>query len=89
MSEKCTFGNIEIKPDGVHQLDACVYDEIETFPAMVTLLKCKNCGHEETEFRRLVMCGKCYHGEWWNDELWCSLFDRDVKPEDFCAWGEK
>jgi len=85
MSDKCTFGNIEIKLDGVHLLDPCVYEEIETFPAMVTLLRCKNCGHEETEFRRIVFCEECR----FCDGLICELTKTKIGDEDFCSRGER
>jgi len=36
------------KPDGVNELDPCVYKEIETHHnCTVHILKCKKCGHIE------------------------------------------
>lgn len=51
---KCTFGEgIIFKPDGVHELDPCVYEETETIHhATVHVLKCKYCGHIEITWSR-------------------------------------
>ena len=36
------------KPDGVNELDPCVYQEIETHTnCTVHVMKCKKCGHIE------------------------------------------
>ena len=53
-SHKCHFPEgIEIKPDGIHKLDACVYEVIDECHAIVRVLRCKKCGHEEIEWERL------------------------------------
>lgn len=46
---KCSFPDgIVIKPDGIHELDPCVYETIEThWNVTVKVLRCKNCGHVE------------------------------------------
>lgn len=42
-----------IKPDGKHELDPCVYREIEAYKNVtVHVLRCKNCGHTEVEWER-------------------------------------
>lgn len=46
---KCSFGDgITVKPDGVNELDPCVYEDIE-FHTNVTVVvkKCLKCGHIE------------------------------------------
>lgn len=58
MEERCKFydddGNIiTIKPDGVHELDACEYEEIQKFENVtVSILKCRKCGHIEIMWER-------------------------------------
>lgn len=51
---KCTHGaNVTIKPDGINELDPCVYDEIEAHRNVtVRVLKCKYCGRIEIEWER-------------------------------------
>lgn len=37
---------IVIKPDGINELDACVYEEIESHEnCTVTVLRCRKCGN--------------------------------------------
>lgn len=52
--KKCKFPNgVTIKPDGIHELDPCVYDEIEIHRNVtVRVLKCRYCGHVEIEWKR-------------------------------------
>lgn len=48
---KCNFDGFSIKPDGVHELDPCVYKQIEEHHhCVVRILKCKKCGHIEIEW---------------------------------------
>ena len=43
---------VVIKPDGVNELDPCVYEEVETHHNVdLTILKCKKCGHMDFEWR--------------------------------------
>lgn len=51
---KCEFPEgVVIKPDGVNELDPCVYKEIEAYKNVtVHVLQCKNCGHTEVEWER-------------------------------------
>lgn len=48
---KCQFPDgITIKPDGVNELDPCIYEEIEKYENVtLVVLRCKKCGHIETE----------------------------------------
>ena len=48
MSCKCNLGNVEIRPDGVHSLDCCIYEDIEMYANVTVIVsRCKNCGHIE------------------------------------------
>lgn len=51
---KCTFPNgITIKPDGVHELDPCRYEEIERYANVtVSVSRCKNCGNIDISWFR-------------------------------------
>ena len=54
---KCILsdGNTEItiRPDGRHELDPCLYQEIETYENVtVHILRCVRCGHIEVEWER-------------------------------------
>lgn len=51
--DKCSFGNIIYKPDGVNEFDPCLYEEIEKYENVtVTVLKCKRCGNIEMTWTR-------------------------------------
>lgn len=47
--EKCKFPDgITIKPDGVNELDTCVYEDIAKYKNVtITISRCKKCGHIE------------------------------------------
>ena len=46
-AEKCK-SPVTIRPDGVNELDPCIYEEIETHHnCTVHVLRCKRCGHIE------------------------------------------
>ena len=51
---KCEFPEgVVIKPDGVNELDPCVYEEIEAYKNVtVHVLRCKKCGHIELQWDR-------------------------------------
>lgn len=43
---KCEFNGLTIKPDGVNELDPCVYEDIEMHTnCTVIVSKCKKCGN--------------------------------------------
>lgn len=44
---KCEMpGGISIRPDGIHELDACSYEVLEVYKNVtVEILKCKKCGN--------------------------------------------
>ena len=51
--DKCNFNGFSYKPDGIHELDPCIYEEIETIEnCTVHILKCKKCGHIEIMWNR-------------------------------------
>jgi len=52
--KKCEFpGGITIKPDGVNELDPCIYEDIEKYANVtVTVSRCKVCGHIEISWTR-------------------------------------
>lgn len=55
--KKCRFPDgISIKPDGINELDPCVYETIETMefskaPIEVSLDRCVNCGYYEITWK--------------------------------------
>lgn len=53
MGSCCNFDGVVIKPDGVNELDPCVYEEIEKYANVtISVLRCKKCGHIELEWFR-------------------------------------
>jgi hypothetical protein len=54
MAEKCKLPDgVLIYPDGVNELDPCLYEEIETIPnATVHIMRCTRCGHLEISWER-------------------------------------
>ena len=52
--KKCRFPEgIVIKPDGVNELDPCVYREVQAFANVtVRVMRCEKCGHEEVSWYR-------------------------------------
>ena len=51
---KCEFPNdMIIKPDGINELDPCIYEVIEKYANVtIEVLRCKNCGHIEISWHR-------------------------------------
>ena len=44
---------VTIKPDGVNELEPCIYEEVETHHNVtVHVLRCRKCGHIEIEWER-------------------------------------
>lgn len=53
MGCKCSFGDISIKPDGVNELDPCIYEDIEMYANVtVVISRCKKCGHIDISWLR-------------------------------------
>lgn len=48
-SHKCSFPEgLTIKPDGIHELDPCVYETIETYKNVtVEVRQCMKCGRTD------------------------------------------
>lgn len=53
-SRKCSFGDgITFKPDGVHELDPCVYETLEVHRNVTVIIgKCMKCGHVDMSWIR-------------------------------------
>lgn len=66
--DKCEWPDgVIIKPDGINELDPCVYEEIEThYNCTVHVLMCKHCGNIELEWEKQ---------EEWIDEDGNTLLD--------------
>lgn len=53
MSNKCSFGDVTVKPDGVNKLDPCIYEDIEIYSNVTVIIsRCKKCGHVEVSWMR-------------------------------------
>ena len=54
MQEKCRWPEgLDVKPDGVHSLDPCIYETVEVVEnATVYVNRCVNCGHYEVSWKR-------------------------------------
>lgn len=47
MDKKC-FRDLIIKPDGINELDPCIYEDIEMYANVTVIIsRCKKCGHIE------------------------------------------
>jgi hypothetical protein len=51
---KCCFGDgVIVKPNGIDELDPCIYEDIEMYTNVtVVISKCKKCGHIEVGWIR-------------------------------------
>jgi hypothetical protein len=55
---RCGVDGIVIRPDGVNELDPCLYEEIEIhYGCIVHVMRCRRCGHVEISWER----GEDYH----------------------------
>ena len=53
MSKKCSFEDVTIKPDGVNELDPCIYEDVMMYTNVTVIVsKCKECGHVEISWLR-------------------------------------
>ena len=52
--EKCKFSKgVIVKPNGVNELDPCIYEDIECYKNVtVTISRCTVCGHIEISWKR-------------------------------------
>lgn len=51
---KCQLQNgIAIKPDGINELDPCIYEDIEMYTNVTVIVsRCKNCGNIDISWHR-------------------------------------
>ena len=55
--EKCSFDGYSIKPDGINDLDPCLYEDIEIHTnCTVIVSRCKKCGHVELSWIKNEDC---------------------------------
>ena len=55
--EKCSFDGYSIKPDGINDLDPCLYEDIEIHTnCTVIVSRCKKCGHVEISWIKNEGC---------------------------------
>ena len=53
MSNRCSFGDMVIKPDGINELDPCIYEDIEMYANVtVVVSRCKKCGNIDIRWMR-------------------------------------
>ena len=82
MNNKCSFGDMTIKPNGINELDPCIYEDIEMYTNVtVVISRCKKCGHihhingaeyilsVHFGFSRYVTCEKCRKDTWHTKEF--------------------
>ena len=52
--DKCKFPDgITIKPDGIHELDPCIYQEVERYANVtISIKRCKKCGNIDISWFR-------------------------------------
>lgn len=49
----CWPEGMVIKPDGINELDPCVYEDIEMYTNVTVIVsRCKNCGHIDIRWMR-------------------------------------
>ena len=54
---KCSFDGYSIRPDGIHDLDPCLYEDIEIHTnCTVIVSRCKKCGHVEISWIKNDSC---------------------------------
>lgn len=54
---KCSFDGYSIRPDSIHELDPCLYEDIEIHTnCTVIVSKCKKCGHLEISWVKNEGC---------------------------------
>lgn len=50
---KCSFDGVSIRPDGIHELDPCIYEDIEKYTNVTIIIsRCKKCGNIEMSWIR-------------------------------------
>lgn len=66
LGKKCSFGDgIVIKPDGVNELDPCVYEDAEIHTNVTVVVKrCIKCGKVELVWHRQENTEDFMDGDW-------------------------
>ena len=64
--KKCNFGaGITVKPDGINELDPCIYEDAEVHTNVTVVVKrCNKCGHIELVWHRQENTEDFVDGEW-------------------------
>ena len=64
--KKCNFGvGVTVKPDGVNELDPCIYEDVEVHTNVTVVVKrCTKCGHIELVWHRQENTEDLMDGEW-------------------------
>ena len=62
---KCSWGEgISIRPDGVHELDPCIYRDIEIHKNVTVIVsKCQRCGNISISWKRQENTEDIYDNE--------------------------
>ena len=69
MCQKCSFNDITIKPDGINELDPCIYEDIEMYTNVTVIVsRCKNCGQIELSWLRQDNTEEIFLGGQYGDE---------------------
>ena len=44
---------VSLRPDGVHEIDPCIYEEVERHSGcIVHVMRCRRCGHVEISWEK-------------------------------------
>ncbi len=65
-NKKCNFGaGVTVKPDGINELDPCIYEDAEIHTNVTVVVKrCHKCGHIELVWHRQENTEDFMDGEW-------------------------
>lgn len=64
--KKCSFGvGVTVKPDGINELDPCIYEDVEVHTNVTVVVKrCNKCGHIELVWHRQEDTEDFVDGDW-------------------------
>ena len=64
--KKCSFGaGVTFKPDGINELDPCIYEDAEIHTNVTVVVKrCQKCGNIELVWHRQENTEDFMDGEW-------------------------
>lgn len=65
LEKRCTLPDgVDIKPDGIHSLDPCIYEDIEIHKNVTVIVsRCKNCGKIDISWLRTPETESTYSTE--------------------------